>query len=240
MALHFIADLHLEPRRPALTGVMQRYLAGPAREAEALYILGDLFEYWVGDDGGLRTHADTVASIRRLADQGVPVYFMRGNRDFAVGGAFAEAAGLTLLDDPAILILDGRRVLLSHGDRLCTDDLAHQRFRARYTDPDWLNRVLALSLWQRQWIARYARWRSRLRGRRGNPEIMDVNRHTVRAFMAEQETRLLIHGHTHRPADHQLTVDGEPAHRLVLADWRGDRGEVLILDGAGWERRPLI
>ncbi|MEQ8798742.1 MAG: UDP-2,3-diacylglucosamine diphosphatase [Salinisphaeraceae bacterium] len=240
MALHFIADLHLEPRRPELTGVMQRYLAGPAREAEALYILGDLFEYWVGDDGGLRTHADTVAGIRRLADQGVPVYFMRGNRDFAVGDAFADAAGLTLLEDPATLDLDGRRVVLSHGDRLCTDDLAHQRFRARYTDPAWLNRMLALPLWQRQWIARYARWRSRLRGRRGDPEIMDVNRHTVRAFMAERETRLLIHGHTHRPADHELTVDGEPAHRLVLADWRQDHGEVLTLDNAGWERHPLI
>lgn len=236
MAVHFISDLHLQPARPELMSVALRYLVGEARDAEALYILGDLFEYWIGDDGSMPDYRGVIAALASLVDAGVPVYFMHGNRDFAVGGDFAAATGIRVLPDPTVIDLYGIRTALSHGDRLCTDDIAHQRFRARYTDPAWLERMLRLPVFVRRAIARYARWRSR-RASGGKPDaIMDVNANTVRAFMREHDAPCLIHGHTHRPADHAL---GGGAQRLVLADWHDDRGEVLICDGEGSRRRTL-
>lgn len=236
MATHFLADLHLQPARPAPVAIFHRYLAGPARAAEAVYILGDLFEYWIGDDGSLPEHRDTVAALAALTDCGVPVYFMHGNRDFAVGEAFAAATGVRLLTDPTVLELDGVTTALTHGDRLCTDDIDHQRFRARYTDPQWLEGMLRLPVFVRRAIARYARWRSRRGGQRKSSQIMDVNANTVRAFLREHEAMRLIHGHTHRPADHALAGGAE---RLVLADWHDDRGEVLVCDADGCRRRAL-
>lgn len=243
MSVHFIADLHLQRERPGIAAILHRYLVGPAREADALYILGDLFEVWVGDDGGLAEFADTVDAIAALSGHGTAVYFMRGNRDFAVGPDFAAACRLTVLDDPAVVELPAatgtRRVLVSHGDLLCTDDHAHQRFRSRYNDPRWRARMLRLPLWLRRLIARYARARSRAGNRRKAAGIMDVNDEAVRLLMHRYGVPLLIHGHTHRPADHEIEVDGAPAHRLVLADWQDDRGEVLILDGDGFRREAL-
>lgn len=259
MTLHFIADLHLQASRPALTALFHRYLAGEARRADKLYILGDLFEAWVGDDGGLKEFRDTVDALAGLADRGTEIFFMRGNRDFAVGPEFAAACRLTILDDPSVVTLpsginditpstgtdsvvpdsDPGQALLSHGDLLCTDDAAHQRFRARYNDPRWRARMLRLPLWSRRLIARYARTRSRL-GNRNKPEtIMDVNPETVRRLMRRYHVPLLIHGHTHRPADHEVELDGTSGRRLVLSDWRDDRGEVLICDDRGFRRRTL-
>lgn len=236
MASHFIADLHLRPGSAGQAAVLQRYLAGPARTADALYILGDLFEVWVGDDGSLPAHRETVAAVRALADSGVACFFMRGNRDFAVGPDFAAAAGITLIDDPTSIRLGAFQIVLTHGDRLCTDDHEHQRFRARYTDPDWLARMLALPLWLRRAIARYGRLRSRYSKPRKRAEIMDVNPAAVGAFMHKHKAALLIHGHTHRPGDHKLGVAG---HRLVLSDWHPQRGEVLSVDAQGWRRLEL-
>jgi UDP-2,3-diacylglucosamine hydrolase len=233
---HFVADLHLHPARPGLAALFHRYLAGEARRADTLYILGDLFEVWVGDDGGLAEFRDTAAAIAALADHGTKVCFMRGNRDFAVGPEFAAACRLTVLDDPAVVDLSAGPALLSHGDLLCTDDSAHQHFRARYNDPRWRARMLRLPLWSRRLIARYARARSRA-GNRNKPEaIMDVNAETVRRLMRRYQVPLLIHGHTHRPADHEIDLNGAPGQRLVLSDWHDDRGEVLVCDENGFRR----
>lgn len=239
MTAHFIADLHLQASRPRLTALFHRYLASEAREADELYILGDLFEVWVGDDGGLIEFRDTVEALTALAESGTKIYFIRGNRDFGVGPEFAAACRLTLLDDPSVVDLPAGRALLSHGDLLCTDDNAHQRFRAKYNDPRWRARMLRLPLWSRRLIARYARARSRA-GNRNKPEaIMDVNSDTVRRIMRDYDVPLLIHGHTHRPSDHEVALDGAPGHRLVLADWHGNCGEVLICDDAGFRRLSL-
>lgn len=248
MTAHFIADLHLQASRPRLTALFHRYLAGEAREADELYILGDLFEVWVGDDGGLIEFRDTVEALAALAESGTKIYFIRGNRDFGVGPEFAAACRLTILDDPAVVNLPcgasnavpgSDQALLSHGDLLCTDDNAHQRFRARYSDPRWRAKMLRLPLWSRRLIARYARARSRA-GNRNKPEaIMDVNPDTVRRLMRRYHVPLLIHGHTHRPADHEVALGGTPGRRLVLADWHDGRGEVLICDESGFRRQPL-
>lgn len=252
MTAHFIADLHLQASRPGLAARFHRYLAGEARRANQLYILGDLFEVWVGDDGGLREFRDTVAALADLAASGTEIFFIRGNRDFMIGPEFAAACRLTILDDPAAVTLPSdasgvipdsdpgsHRALLSHGDLLCSDDHAHQRFRARYNDPRWRARMLRLPLWSRRLTARYARARSRA-GNRNKPEaIMDVNPDTVRRLMRRYHVPLLIHGHTHRPADHEVALDGERGRRLVLSDWRDDHGEVLICDDNGFRRLKI-
>lgn len=236
MAVHFISDLHLQPNRPALTAIAHRYLAGPAREAEALYILGDLFEYWIGDDGSMPEYGGIIDALAELTRTGVAVYFMHGNRDFAVDGEFAAATGIRLLADAAVIDLHGTRTALSHGDRFCTDDIEHQRFRARYTDPAWVQRLLRLPVFIRRGLAHYARWRSMRRARDKADTITDVNEDTVDAFVREHAVAQLIHGHTHRAADHAL---GDGATRRVLSDWHDNRGEVLICDDQGCRRRVL-
>lgn len=236
MAVHFISDLHLQPGRPNLTALAHRYLSHQAHEAEAVYILGDLFEYWIGDDGSMRDYKSIIKALSDLTAAGIPVYFMRGNRDFAVGETFAAATGIRLLPDPTIIDLYGTSSVLTHGDRLCTDDHAHQQFRARYTDPEWLQRMLRLPVFIRRFLALYARWRSK-QGKQNKPEaIMDVNADAVATFMANQHADRLIHGHTHRPADHQLD---DQKHRLVLSDWHDTHGEVLICNQQGWHRLSL-
>lgn len=247
MTIHFISDLHLQDTRPALTGVLHRYLKGPAREADTLYILGDLFEVWIGDDGGLPEYRETIDAIADLSDHGTSVYFMRGNRDFAVGADFAAACRLTILDDPAVVPLptghprgpESTRALLCHGDLLCTDDKAHQRFRSRYNNPIWRARMLRLPLWLRRLVARYARARSRAGNRRKPDEIMDVNEDAVRRLMRRYDIPLLIHGHTHRPDEHTVDMDHRPGRRIVLSDWHDGQGEVLIWEGRDFERRTL-
>ncbi|WP_423823948.1 UDP-2,3-diacylglucosamine diphosphatase [Salinisphaera sp. SPP-AMP-43] len=234
-ATHVIADLHLiddcEPAARRLAG----YLAGPARDAAALYVLGDLFEVWIGDDGSIREHAATLDALRELVLSGVPAYFMRGNRDFAVGQAFETFSGLTLIDDPSRVILYGVPTLLAHGDIFCSDDTAHQAFRAKYTDPAWRHKRLALPLWVRRAVARRARRRSSKRKAGLPSSIMDVNTATVARMAAEYDVARIIHGHTHRPADHP----GTDVDRYVLADWRPERAEVLCIDDAGVRRRQL-
>lgn len=234
-ATHVIADLHLiddcEPAARRLAG----YLAGPARDAAAVYVLGDLFEVWIGDDGSIGEHAATLDALRELVLSGVPAYFMRGNRDFAVGRDFEFFSGLTVIEDPSRVILHGVPTLLAHGDVFCSDDTAHQAFRAKYTDPGWRHKRLALPLWLRRAVARRARRRSTKRKADMPPAIMDVNTTTVARMAVAYDVARIIHGHTHRPADHQ----GGDVDRYVLADWRPDQAEVLCIDEAGVHRRPL-
>lgn len=235
MATHFLADLHLDDAHDAFARRLQGYLAGDARFADALYVLGDLFEVWIGDDGSLARHRATVDAFANLTQAGVPVYFMRGNRDFAVGAAFVRATGMQILDDAHVIDLYGSPTLLCHGDLLCTDDRAHQAFRARYLDSDWRNRQLRLPLWSRRLLARWARTRSR-RGKARKPRcIMDVNADAVAGVARQYGVRQLIHGHTHRPDTHVCDVDGTPVRRIVLPDWRPDRMGVLVADDTGFE-----
>lgn len=232
---HFIADLHLDNDREPAARRLAAYLAGPARAADALYVLGDLFEVWIGDDGSLDAHQATADAFAALVAHGVPVYFQRGNRDFAVGQVFAARSGMLILDDPKVVDLYGTPTLLTHGDLLCSDDLAHQRFRARYTNPRWRARMLALPIWLRRLIARRARQRSTAGKQRKAADIMDVNSQTVATLARRYGVNRIIHGHTHRPADHlEQTIA-----RHVIADWRPDQAEVLLVDADGIQRAAI-
>ena len=215
----FISDLHLDPSRPQIVDLFLDLLAREARTAAALYILGDLFESWIGDDDDTPLAAQVADATRALRDAGVPVYFMHGNRDFLLGESYATRAGMILLTDPNIVNVGGQRTLLMHGDTLCTDDVEYQKFRAMVRNPRWQQQFLALPIEERRAFAAQARGESRRHTADAKAEIMDVNQAAVAAAMREHDVRRLIHGHTHRPAVHRFDLDGAPAERIVLGDW---------------------
>jgi UDP-2,3-diacylglucosamine hydrolase len=219
----FIADLHLCTEEPAITAGFLHFLRREAQHADALYILGDLFEAWIGDDDPNPLHAEVATALRQL---NIPCYFIHGNRDFLVGKRFARAAGMTLLPQEQVLELYGRRVLIMHGDTLCTDDEGYQRYRQK-VQQRWLQRVfLALPLFVRQRIARKMRNGSKQANRNKDLAIMDVNPQAVVDAMSRHQVPCLIHGHTHRPAVHALNINGLPAERLVLGAWH-EEGSML-------------
>jgi len=222
----FISDLHLQAARPDISERFFRFLETEAAEAEALYILGDLFEAWIGDDDPDEHNGQVQAAMRRLTDAGVAGYFMHGNRDFLIGDVFAERTGFTLLDDPVVHDLYGTPVLLSHGDAYCTDDVEYQAFRRQSRDPAWQRQVLSMSVEQRRALAGQAREESRAAMVDKAEDIMDVNAEAVAAALREAGVTTLVHGHTHRPAVHELDLDGTPATRIVLGDWY-EQGTVL-------------
>lgn len=232
MTTLFISDLHLERRRPDITAQFLEFLDGEARQAEALYILGDLFESWLGDDDPDAHHALVKEALRLLVDDGIPVRFMHGNRDFLVGERFAEETLVELLPDPHRVDLYGRDVLLSHGDALCTDDLRYQEVRSITRNPGWQAMMLAKPLSERQAIAAQARADSRAHGGSIDPSISDVNQEAVLELMRSQGVRTLLHGHTHRPDVHHFELDGQPATRIVLGDWH-KQGSVVRWDKSG-------
>ncbi len=235
----FVADLHLDLTRPHLVALFERYLAGEeVRGAEALYILGDLVEAWVGDDDDAELPQRIAAATRAVRDAGVPVYFMVGNRDFLLGKVFAERAGFTLLDDAVVHDIHGTPTLLMHGDSLCTDDLDYQAVRAEVRTPQWQAQFLSMPLAARRAFAAKARDASRSHTGSANESIMDVNAEAVAAVMREYGVTRLIHGHTHRPAVHALDLDGHPAERIVLGDWY-QHGSALRVDRNGIELRGL-
>lgn len=240
MHIHFISDLHLSADRPALTALFERYLAGPARAASSLYILGDLFEYWAGDDDLDDPLNSRVASqLAALADTDTQVFFMPGNRDFLIGADFASRARLTLLPDPTAITLDGVPALLCHGDSLCTDDLAYQAFRQQVRNPAWQAQFLTQPLAVRKQIIAGVRMKSEEAKSEKAAAIMDVNADAVAALLREHSFPRLIHGHTHRPAVHSIDVDGHACERWVLADWQDDQGEVLIWADGQLSRQAL-
>ena len=222
----FISDLHLSAEEPANVAAFLDFLQGKAREATSLFILGDLFEYWAGDDD-LATpfNARAAAAIRALADAGTAVFFMRGNRDLLAGPTFAEAIGARLLEDPTRVRFDkdadAPPLLLSHGDALCTDDLAYQAFRRQVRDPAWQTGFLAQPLAARKAFIASLRQQSETAKAEKAIEIMDVNADAVAALLRTHGYPSLIHGHTHRPACHLAEVDGHSCTRHVLSDWRG-------------------
>jgi len=234
----FISDLHLSPRSPGATALFLRFLAGRARQAEALYILGDLFEAWIGDDDiDDPFHARIVAALRAAADAGVRISLMHGNRDFLLGQKFADAAGLRLLADPYDLTLPEWSFVLSHGDALCLDDTAYQAFRARVRTPEWQEKMLARPRFVRRLVARYFRWRSRNTVR---AVYADLQAAATDDFLRDHGYVTFIHGHTHRPAKHDHIVDGIHVERWVLADWHEDRGECLVWDGETLQREAIL
>ncbi|MGY5958082.1 UDP-2,3-diacylglucosamine diphosphatase [Kosakonia sp. BK9b] len=228
MATLFIADLHLQTQEPAITAGFLRFLAGEARQADALYILGDLFEAWIGDDDPNPLHQQVAAAIRAVVEAGVPCYFIHGNRDFLLGKRFARASGMQLLPQEQVLNLYGRNVLIMHGDTLCTDDEGYQAFRAKVHQP-WLQTLfLALPLFIRRRVAAKMRAGSKAANSSKSLEIMDVNAQAVVAAMEQHRVQWLIHGHTHRPAIHTLTANNAPAHRAVLGAWHSEGSMVRV------------
>lgn len=239
MATLFISDLHLDAERPAITELFGRFIDEEARRADALYILGDLFEAWVGDDDPSEAGAYVADKLRGLADAGVPVRFMRGNRDFLLGDAYARRAGVEILNDPAVISLHGKPVLLLHGDTLCSDDVAYQQFRTQTREPAWQRQFLAQPLDARLAFAQQARAASQahqsgLKAQGAMDAITDVSPATVEATFARYGVDTMIHGHTHRPMVHAH----EGGKRIVLGDWY-EQGSVLRADAGGFQLSSL-
>jgi len=221
-----ISDLHLDPSAPGIARQFVGFLRGEARDARALYILGDLFEAWLGDDDPDPAVRDIVRELRALHDAGVPTFFLHGNRDFLVGRRFAQETGCTLLDDGTIVDLHGERVLLLHGDVLCTADTSYQRLRRILRNPLTLFVLRHLGLDARRKLGRKLRAGSQMHVGSTAPSIMDVTPDEVVNALRRAGVKTMVHGHTHRPAIHSLQVDGQPARRIVLGDWY-TQGSVL-------------
>ena len=234
----FASDLHLDSEAPWAIDAFLAFLAGPARACEALYLLGDLFEVWVGDDDDNPDNLRACAGLAALCQSGVAVYALHGNRDFLLGEAFTHRTGVKLLPDPVSVELYGVRTLLSHGDVFCSEDHSYQELRSIVRKPGWQRRFLSLPLESRRTLASAARAGSKAHTQRTIPTIMDVNPEAVlRAFRATGARRL-IHGHTHRPAIHPSVVDGATAERVVLAPWY-EAASCLAVDAAGVREVPL-
>ncbi|NOS98044.1 MAG: UDP-2,3-diacylglucosamine diphosphatase [Methylotenera sp.] len=230
----FISDLHLCASRPHITAAFLQFLQNTASQSNALYILGDLFEYWAGDDDVADTHHQTIISaFLTLADAGVSVYFMHGNRDFLISEIFCNVANITLLPDPTLITLYGKKVLLSHGDDLCTDDEAYQQFRVQVRNSAWQAEFLSQPLQARKHQIETIRLRSEQEKSLKSAEIMDVNQAAVEGLLkAYDYPELLIHGHTHRPNQHHIHLDGHNITRWVLGDWY-EQGSYLVCDQHG-------
>ena len=233
-----ISDLHLEEERPDITRAFLHFLQTRAREAEALYILGDFFEVWIGDDGMSPFQQSIARALRELSDAGTRIFLMHGNRDFLIGRAFCRAAGCTLLKDPSIVHFNGEPVLLMHGDSLCTLDVGYMKLRRTLRNPLSLFILRNLPLSTRHKLARKLRSESRAQTSMKAREIVDVTPDEVPRIMAEHGVRTLIHGHTHRPAVHELAVNGQPAKRIVLGDW-DKQGWALQVDASGLHQAPF-
>jgi len=234
----FVADLHLDAASPEIARQFHAFLAGEARSADALYILGDLFEAWLGDDDPDPAARATVAALRSLVDSGVRCFVMHGNRDFLIGERFCRETGAILLADGVVVELYGERMLLMHGDALCTEDVSYQRLRRIVRNPivRWILRNMSLN--RRRALARRMRAGSRAHIGVTPAEIMDVNTAAVAQALREAGVATLIHGHTHRPAVHGLSVDDNPARRIVLGDWY-TQGSVLVWSRDGFQLRTL-
>ena len=225
----FISDLHLDDARPHIVQDFERFCATEARSADALYVLGDLFEAYVGDDDDAALSGRTADALRGVADAGVPVRFIAGNRDFLLGEDYARRCGMDILDDGAVIDLCGTPTLILHGDVLCTDDTAYLAFRKQVRDPKWQAAFLARPLAERRAFAAKARDASRVHISTTDMAIMDVNQHAVENTLRDAGVTRMIHGHTHRPAIHDFMLDGKPAQRIVLGDWY-EQGSVLRVD----------
>ena len=232
MSTLFVSDLHLEAERPDIGNQFIEFLKTDAMEADDLYILGDLFEAWVGDDDPNAHYHKIKNAIRKVVDKGVPVYFMHGNRDFMIGRQFANETGVEILKDPYPVTMYGQKALLSHGDAMCLDDVQYQRVRTMVRNPDWQASMLAKPLKERLRIAEEARRQSLERTLNLSMNIMDVSEDEVKRVIKEHGVDVLLHGHTHRPDVHTVDLGNRKAKRIVLGDWY-QQGSVLRWDLRG-------
>lgn len=238
MSALFISDLHLSEQTPENTEALFEFIRQVAPSADDLYVLGDLFEYWAGDDDAHESLSQKVANaIRELSESGVHIHFLAGNRDFLLGEAYAHEAGIEILPDPSLVDLGGRIVLLSHGDSLCTDDSTYQSYRRQVRDRAWQAEFLSRPLVERKQIIADLRRHSESAKQHKAMQIMDVNASAVEALLREHAYPTLIHGHTHRPAHHIHQVDGHTCSRWVLADWHGGAA-YLRWDGSTFANYP--
>ncbi len=226
-SIFFISDLHIALEKPAITRRFLNFLETQAKNASALYILGDLFDVWVGDDDFTPPINKIKRQFKKLTDSGIKIYLQQGNRDFLLGDKFCQQTGIILLDDYAVIDLYGEKTLLTHGDLLCTDDKPYQAFREKSHTQEWRQNILSKPLLLRLLGARWYRFRSFFHKKGKTQDIMDVNQATVIDIMRRHNVLTLIHGHTHRPAVHELQIDGQKARRFVLADWKKDGATAL-------------
>ncbi len=234
----FISDLHLCEDRPHINALFLNFLANDLNGIRALYILGDLFEVWIGDDAISTSNKTILAGLKNVTQNGVPIYVMHGNRDFLLAESFCEQTGCQLISDPGTIDLYGTPTLIMHGDTLCTDDTSYQQFRSMVRSETWQTQFLEMTAEQRQQIATKYRNESKIQTRQKKPEIVDANQQAIETIMQQHNTQYLIHGHTHRPATHQFKLNGDNAQRVVLGDWY-DHGSVLIVDKNGYDLRKL-
>ena len=239
--IFFASDVHLASDTPAITARFLSFLERARREAQSVYLLGDIFESWVGDeDLGLKAYQPVFQALKETVQAGVAVYFMAGNRDFMVSDLVLAELGLIRLEDPYILSTTTWQFVLSHGDLYCTGDVPYQKFRARVRDPQTQARFLRLPYWLRRSIATWLRWRSKGRRYDAQTQMMtDVSQGTVEDEARRYGYATLIHGHTHRPATHDLFVDGIHVERWVMADWSADRGEYLTWNDTELSRQSI-
>ncbi len=230
----FISDIHLDPKRPESTTIFLKVLEERVTGADALYLLGDVFEYWIGDDAVSDTASEVARATKALADAGTKVYFMPGNRDFLLGQGYAKKAGWELLADPTEITIYNTPILLLHGDSLCTDDKAYQAFRQQVRNPAWQHNFLSRSIVERLNMAEQARAQSKDYTAGAEGEIMDVNAGAVIEALRNSTAKIMIHGHTHRPNTHSLAIDGQPYQRIVLGDWYQD-GWLIEAQASGLE-----
>lgn len=233
-----ISDLHLEEQRPDITEAFLTFLRTRAPQASALYILGDFFEVWIGDDGMSPFQHQIADALRKLSERGTKVYLMHGNRDFLIGRAFCRAANCTLLKDPSLIEIEGQPALLMHGDSLCTLDVDYMKLRRWLRNPISLFILRHLPLATRHKLARKLRNESHAQTRMKAREIVDVTQTEVERIMHKYGVRTLIHGHTHRPAEHHFELNGKPAIRWVLGDW-DKQGWALQIDDTGFQQSPF-
>lgn len=235
---YFISDLHLSADRDDINQCLFTFLREQAPQAEALYVLGDLFEVWIGDDDQNAFTLSIAQAFNALSQLGVPIYFIHGNRDFLVRQRFAKQAGFTILPEQTVIDLYGEPTLIMHGDELCTKDVDYQAFRKKARSWWWPRIMLSLPLSLRRKIAKKGRETSKNKQANLSTEIMDVTQDEVQSYMQKFQVKTLIHGHTHRPAIHKIKINGEPAQRIVLGDWY-DQGSVLTASNQGLELASL-
>jgi UDP-2,3-diacylglucosamine hydrolase len=235
----FISDLHLSLEKPEITRRFLAFLQNRAPKATAVFILGDLFDTWIGDDDPTPPNNKIRQQLKQLTDSGTPIFLQPGNRDFLLGNQFCLDTGVTLLDDYVVIDLHGTPTLLTHGDLLCTDDLPYQAFRVKSHTPEWQQSVLSKPLLLRLLVARWYRIRSYFHKRKKSQSIMDVNQDTVISVMHNHQTLRLIHGHTHRPDVHNFEINGQSAQRFVLPAWSKEAGGLLCWNSQGYQQESL-
>ncbi len=236
----FISDLHISLEKKEITRRFLNFLQHRARSAKAVYILGDLFDAWVGDDDNTPPNKAIKKALKKLVATGTEVFLQQGNRDFLLGEQFAKQTGVTLLGDYHVIDLFGTQTLLTHGDLLCTDDVAYQAFRKKSRSAEWIDNVLSKPLWLRLLVSRWYRIRSHFHKKGKTLEIMDVNQQAVLDMMSKYQCLRLIHGHTHRPAAHRFRVGDSSLERYVLADWTKTKADVLCWRAEGVVAESLI